>query len=484
MVSRVQAVGKQDEMIEQARIEAYFAAQKDALLADICHVVRIKSDKGEALPGKPFGEGPAAALAELLRMADGMGFRTRNYENYVGTVDFNAQETQLAILAHLDVVPAGNDWTVTPPYEPVVRDGKLYGRGSADDKGPAIVALYAMKALKDLGVSLKKNVRLIVGTDEECGSSDIAYYYSKEKEDPMTFSPDASFPVINIEKARLVGTLTAPFVPDAALPRVKQIDAGVKENVVHDVAKAVVEGLTPEELAPFLKQAEEQTGARFTAQPVQGETEISVKGKAAHASTPEQGNNALTALLELLTALPLAKSESAAKLRALAQLFPHGDTVGKAAGVAMSDAESGALTISLNMLHVDADGLSGVFDCRAPLCANEENLQNVLQKRAEEAGLALRQEFAPAHHVPGNTPFVRTLLKCYEQYTGRKGECMATGGGTYVHELENGVAFGCSMPETDNRMHGADEFAVVDELLTAAKIYTQAILELCGEVDG
>lgn len=469
--------------MEQSRIEAYFAAQKQALLDDICRLVRIKSDRGEALPGKPFGEGPAAALVEALRLADGMGFRTKNYENYVGAVDFNTEETQLAILAHLDVVPAGEGWTVTQPYEPVVQDGKLYGRGAADDKGPAMVALYAMKALKDLGVSLKKNVRLIVGTDEECGSADIAYYYSKEKEDPMTISPDALFPVINVEKAHLEGELSAVFAPDTALPRVKQMDAGVKANVVHDAAGAVVEGFTPEQLAPFLKQAEEQTGARFTALPKADGIEITVKGKATHASVPEMGNNALTALLSLLVALPLAESDCATKLRALAQLFPHGDTVGKAAGVAQSDTVSGALTISLNMLHVDTNGFSGVFDSRAPICANEENLQNVLQKRAEAAGFALKQEFVPAHHVSGDTPFVRTLLKCYEQYTGRKGECMVCGGGTYVHGLKNGVAFGCTMPGTDNRMHGVDEFAVVDELLTAAKIYTQVILDLCGEAD-
>lgn len=470
--------------MEQSRIEAYFAAQRQTLLDDICRVVRIKSDKGEALPGKPFGEGPVAALEEMLHLAESMGFRTKNYENYVGTVDFNTKQTQLAILAHLDVVPAGNDWTVTQPFDPVIQGGKLYGRGTSDDKGPAIVALYALKAVKDLGVSLQKNVRLIVGTDEECGSADIAYYYSKEKEDPMTFSPDASFPVINIEKARLVGTLSATFSRNETLPRVKQMDAGVKENVVHDVAKAVVEGLAPKKLAPFLRQAEEQTGAQFTVGSGKDGVEITAKGKSAHASTPEQGNNALTALLSLLAALPLAKSDGADKLCALAKLFPHGDTVGHAAGIAQADDASGALTISLNMLHVDENGMSGVFDCRAPLCATEENLQNVLQKQFETAGFSLRQDFAPAHHVPGDTPFVRTLLKCYEQYTGRKGECMATGGGTYVHELQNGVAFGCSMPETDNRMHGADEFAVVDELLTAAKIYTQAIIDLCGEVGG
>lgn len=98
------------------------------------------------------------------------------------------------VLAHLDIVPAGDGWTVTEPFVPVVKDGKIYGRGTADDKGPAIAALYAMRAVKELGIPVKKNVRLILGTDEECGSSDIRHYYSVEEEAPMTFSSGRQLP--------------------------------------------------------------------------------------------------------------------------------------------------------------------------------------------------------------------------------------------------------------------------------------------------
>ena len=180
------------------QIEAYLDAHKEEMLADICRLIRINSTKGEAVIDCPFGEGPAKALAEALEMAERYGFTVKNYENYVGTADLNDMEKQLDILAHLDVVPAGDGWSVTEPYMPVIKDGRVYGRGSADDKGPAIAAMYAMRAVKELGIPLNKNVRLILGTDEECGSSDIAHYYAVEKEAPMTFSPDAEFPVINI----------------------------------------------------------------------------------------------------------------------------------------------------------------------------------------------------------------------------------------------------------------------------------------------
>ena len=82
--------------------------------------------------------------------------------------------------------------------------------------------------VKELGIPVKKNVRLILGTDEECGSSDIAVYYKQEKEAPMTFSPDAEFPVINVEKGRLPGHFVASFEKSDAMPKLVKIDAGLR----------------------------------------------------------------------------------------------------------------------------------------------------------------------------------------------------------------------------------------------------------------
>ena len=193
------------------KIEAYIDSHRQEMLDDICKLCRINSEKMPYEEGKPYGAGAFDALNAALSMAEEYGFSIRNYDNYVGTVDLNDKEHQLDILAHLDVVPAGEGWTVTEPFNPVEKDGKLFGRGTADDKGPAVAALYALRAIKELGIPVNKNVRLILGTDEECGSSDIAHYYAVEKEAPMTFSPDAEFPVTNTEKGSLAGHFTAEF---------------------------------------------------------------------------------------------------------------------------------------------------------------------------------------------------------------------------------------------------------------------------------
>lgn len=462
-------------------IESYMNEHREEMIEDICTLCRINSEKMPYVEGKPFGEGPFDALQAALAMAEGYGFSVTNYDNYVGTADLNDKERQLDILAHLDVVPAGEGWTVTEPFAPVVKDGKLYGRGTADDKGPAVAALYAMRAVKELGIPVTKNIRLILGTDEECGSSDIAYYYGREAEAPMTFSPDAEFPVTNTEKGRLEGHFHASFTPSQALPRLVKIEAGIKANVVPGKARAQVEGLAQKVLEAAAQTVEKETGISFTFEERGAVIEITAQGAGAHASTPQEGKNALTGLLTLLIGLPLADCAQMAYVRSLVKLFPHGDTCGKAAGIEMADELSGALTLAFSMLTVEADKLEGVFDSRCPVCSNEDNVLKVVKKAMADQGITLENDsMLPSHHVDGDSHFVRTLLSVYEDYTGLKGSCQATGGGTYVHNLKNGVAYGASMPGTDNKMHGADEFAVVEHLLTSAKIFAQVIVDLCS----
>lgn len=462
-------------------IEEYIEGHKQEMIEDIRTLCRINSEKMPYKEGMPYGPGAFEALTEALSIAESYGFSIKNYDNYVGTVDLNDKESQLDILAHLDVVPAGEGWKETTPFEPIVKDGKLFGRGTADDKGPAVAALYAMRAVKELNIPLKKNTRLILGTDEECGSSDIVHYYAVEKEAPMTFSPDGAFPVVNTEKGGLNGHFTASVTPSEALPKLVSLDAGIKVNVVPGKAKAQVKGVDPQTLEKTAKEIHESTGVRFELNLSGDVAFITAIGESAHASTPGEGNNALTGLLVYLTNLPLAECEQLTKLRGLLELIPHGDTSGKALGIAMSDEISGDLTLAFSLLKVTDSELEGTFDSRCPICATNENVLEVVRKSMKDKGFTLHNDsMKPPHHVDGNSEFVKTLLGAFESYTGRKGECVSMGGGTYVHNLKNGVAFGAAMPETDNRMHGADEFAVVDELVVSAKIFAQVIVDLCS----
>ena len=484
------------------RLRAYMEQHENEMLEDLKTLIRIPSERMEALPGMPFGEPAAKALEAAGRMLGDYGFHVTNYDNYAVAADLNQKPKALDILAHLDVVPAGEGWQVTGAYTPAIVDGKIYGRGAADDKGPAIAAMYAMRAIKALGYELSANVRLVLGSDEECGSSDLDYYYARETEAPCTFSPDADFPVINVEKGGLHSSFCRGLESSVANGiRLERIAAGTKINVVPGKAQAWVGGMTLGELKDLGCEVAEAAGVSFSYVEVDsagvGGTNasstnadrtsimITANGQFAHAASPETGNNALTALLMLLARIPFTDSAVAEAIDCLSTLWPHGDFEGRALGVAQADAVSGCLTMSLNLLSYDGRTLEGSFDCRAPLCANDGNTRCVIEKRLAQGGFVMdKRPMYPPHHVPADSPFVRTLLDCYTAVTGLPGKTLAIGGGTYVHDLKSGVAFGCGVAGVDNHMHGADEFMDIAHLKQCAVIFAEAILRLCGADTG
>ena len=465
-------------------ISAWFDApqRREELLSALTRLVAVKSVKGEPAEGAPYGPGPRAALDEGLRLCAELGFTVRDYDHRVGLADLNDKPTGLHILGHLDVVGEGTGWD-TDPYTCVERDGMLYGRGVSDDKGPVCAALLAMEAVKELNIPLKYNVRAILGSDEECGSSDVAYYYAREPFTPCAFTPDAEFPLINVEKGQYFPDFGRSWAPSAAVPRISALTGGSRHNVVPPEAQAHIVGLKSADVAPLCAPIEAATGARLTLTDAGDGCDIHCLGRNAHAATPTDGVNAICALLEMLCKLPLADCGSADAVRALHALFPFGDTEGKALGIAMADAESGALTLNFAMTTLTETGFTGKFDARVPVSATEQNCRQVVEAAFAQYGMAVTGDgaMAPAHCVPADTPLVKTLLSCYETYTGeRDARPIAIGGGTYVHDIPGGVAFGCQFPGFDPKMHSANEQEPVDGLLRSAKIFALAIARLCG----
>ncbi len=461
------------------QIEAYFSDKEKLLVEAVSRLVSIDSVEGDGAPGAPFGPGPAAALEEALTIAKEWGLAAENHEGYVGTASLNDGEDALHILGHLDVVAPGEGWTVTQPYAPKLVDGLLYGRGTDDDKGPVIASLLAMKAVKDLGIPLKKNCKVIMGTNEESGSGDIAWYFARNPYAPATFSPDSGFPVVNTEKGGFRPSFSRSWPVQSGLPRVKWLHGGIRLNILPGDASAGVEGLTMYDIQPVARNITARTGIKFTFAHEDGLTVIRAKGEASHAAWPEGGNNAITGLVALLCALPLAEGGCKEALDGLNALLPHGDYTGRALGVAQEEPVAGPLTVAFSLLEVGETGLEGRFDSRVPLCASEDNCLNVAKAAFEARGFAFEGSQSEPHHVPADSPFIKTLLKRYEEYTGLKGECLSTGGGTYVHDIPGGVAFGCSLPGFDSHLHGPDERVRVSDLMLSAKLFAHVIVDLC-----
>ena len=457
------------------QIRNWMQGKEDELVTALAPLIAAESTLGEAKPGMPFGEGLAKVLEEALALAKAWGFRTENIDGYVGTADLSNCPDGLHVLAHLDVVGAGTGWD-TPPYSLIRQGDLIFGRGVDDDKGPLVAVLLAMRCIRELGVPLSKNVKLIMGTDEETGSRDLAYYYASHPYAPYALSPDSVFPVTNVEKACYAPNFSKKWLATASSI---SINGGIRKNVAPSNCSAEGIPCDRETLTKAIQTAREKTGVSFECIQMDDSWKISAMGKATHASTPNEGNNAITAMLELLSMLPLPEGSEKETIVSLHRLFPHGDHHGQALGIAMEDDVAGKTTVTLSLLHMDNQGFEAQFDARLSLAATEENTTQAVYTQFSTLGWDCHGTFHPAHVVDGDSDFIRTLVSCYETFSGNVGYCESMGGSTYVHNVPGGVAFGAGEHGFDSHLHGPNERARISQLLKTSEIYAAAIAALC-----
>lgn len=447
---------------------------KEEIILLLSSLVKVPSVMGNAEGEFPFGKEPAKALKIMLDKAEKMGFTVNNGDNYYGTVDYlptGESKPQLAVLCHLDVVPAGKGWTYEP-FEVTEKDGILYGRGVTDDKGPAVSALYALYSIKELGINLSKGIRLIFGTNEENGSADIEYYLKHDKMPEMVFTPDASYPLINCEK----GMARTQYAAKLDNDDIMEIDGGQVINAVPAECYAVLAPKHENEIRSYAEK--NRNGCEFIIERADGNIKVICKGESAHASTPEKAKNAIVAMLELLVSLDIS-TDTKTLFSDILKRYPYGETDGSSLGIACKD-ESGALTCVLSLIHAENGRLTFSTDTRFPIGMTTEQLKSKLEKSTESTEISISDFMGTnAHYASPYSFLVKTLLDVYEEHTGKKGECIAIGGGTYVHGIEGGVAFGVEHPDTDYRIHGADEFVPISELLDNTVIFAKAIEKLC-----
>ena len=338
-----------------------------------------------------------------------------------------------------------------------------------------------MKAVREAGVKLKDGVRLILGCDEETGMTDMRYYAEHSDMPDYGFSPDAEFPVINIEKGGLsLNLVAATGGEDGAELPVYELYAGVRQNVVPGMAWAK---LGVNDMAKFEKKlnaVREETGFELNCEYEDGVCRLIAVGQSAHASVPHLGRNAAGMLLIALDRLN-AGGGSRRAIKGLAELLGL-DGTGRALGIACEDEISGALTCNLGILRYDQNRLSARLDIRYPLCANEETMCGQAVKSVAKYGMGVELVGSHTpHHVPAEHKVVKGLLKAYSEATGMPGYAFAIGGGTYSRCMPNTVAFGLTFPGDTDLCHMPDEYMEVDKMMLSARILARAICELAGE---
>ncbi|MFJ8262500.1 dipeptidase PepV [Rummeliibacillus sp. NPDC094406] len=451
--------------------------RQDELIGNLQELVQINSvlDESTASSDAPFGEGPKKALDWMLQQGEEQGLKTKNIDNMVGYIEMGEGEELVGILCHVDVVPAGSDW-VHPPFGAVVEDGKLYGRGSIDDKGPTMAAWLAMKMVKDAGIKLDRRVRMIVGSDEESGFRCVKRYVEKEEMPTLGFAPDADFPIINAEK----GIAELSFRQQAKSSENEQLvsfHAGHRINMVPDFAEAIVRNV-PEEFEVTFKAYLKVAELEGTIEDNANGYKLSIKGRSAHAMEPNAGINAAVKLAQYLNTV-FTTPQSKEFTQFLVTGFAN-ETRGHALDLAFTDEISGDTTLNAGVVSFE-EGKGGQIDV-----SMRYSVSYPYEEKITAAGLAVAKlgfafdvvDDSKPHYVDPEEELIQKLSKVYERNTGEKAELLSIGGGTYARELPTGVAFGMLFPGEPDLAHQADEYVVVENLVKAAAIYADAIVEL------
>jgi|GEM_PF-68710 len=441
-------------------------------------IVKIRSLEGEAKPGMPFGEDVAKALQCALDSAEALGLKAVNVDGYVGYAEIGEGEEYVAALGHLDVVPEGDGW-IYPPYSAEIHDGKIYGRGTIDNKGPIIACLYGLKAIKDANLPLTRKIRVLFGTNEETGSQELHHYLEKEKPPVAAFTPDANFPIINGEKGITVFNIVKDVnVKTQGEYVVEYVKGGVAANVVPDYAEALLITTNGKEVEAKVNAFAKENNYELTTEVDGNNVKIKSVGISAHGSTPEVGRNAIMQLVTFLNTLPLGEnciSDAISFLSKYVGMEVHGESF----GVFLEDEASKKLSFNLGKIAIDSEKIVVTLNLRYPVTKTLDDMMTPFNKTIENSGFRI-ENFG--HQCPlyfsGDHPLVKTLQKVYTEQTGKEAELISIGGGTYAKEMPNTLAFGPVFPGDPDVIHKPNEYIVIEDLIQMTKIYTHALYEL------
>lgn len=448
---------------------------KDEIINGVQGVIRIKSVEEKNKSEFPFGEGVHNSLLYCLKLSEELGFKTKNVDNMVGYAEYGTGEELIAVLGHLDVVPEGDGWTY-PPYGGEIHDGKIYGRGTIDNKGPVIGALYALKAIKDLAIPLKRRVRIIFGLNEETGSACVKHYVSVGEDMPVAgFTPDAEYPIINGEKG-IVGCKYVKKMKVKGQKYIKSINGGIASNVVPDYAKAEI--VIPKNIkSEAVKLAEHRERIKVTAEDFG--IVVEAFGLSAHGSTPEKGINAISVLFEYLSLLNL--DGTSGEFVDFINRYIGRDTRGKLMEIYLHDEISGDFILNMGVISGDENKIGIVLNMRYPVTKSYEDFIDKFKHVMESNNMEeVFIKNSNSLYIPADTDFIKKLQRVYEEKTGDIGEPICIGGGTYAKSMKNIVAFGPIFKGEPEVEHKPDEYITIDSLIKNVQIMASAIYELAN----
>ena len=438
-------------MISEEKLNNAIAKNETNFLNNLRKIMQIQSVKGTPERNAPFGKGPKKVLEAVIPIIEKCGFKAKIVNNAMAYAQWGEDnEKYIGVIDHLDVVPAGDKWNFNP-WDLSEKNDRLYGRGILDNKGPALATLWAMKLLKDCGYKPKKTIRLVLGSDEESGSSDVALYLAKEKPPIFGWTADCKYPVVYGERGIVNYSIFTPIL-DNSLKQISELKGDMSKDHV------------PDELSIKV-----------------GQQEVNILGRRVPSNAPEMGKNAITYLAKKIVNEKLVVGQLNDYFKWIVNSL-HEQHYGEGLGIEFSDNDSGKLIMTPTGLKIENTGMQIEIAIRYPVSYKEEEITSGIKNHVPKNSDIKIVRSIPSVMHDKNSKFIQTLSQVYEEVTGLNGEPVTTTGATYARVMPNIVAFGPSFPGQKGIAHRENEWMDLDDLLLSIKIYMRS-LERLGSLE-
>lgn len=471
------------------KIRAWISENRARMIDMWLDLVRIPSVRSEPAPGAPFGVSCAQALKRATDYGAEMGFATRlEADRGYSLISCGDGEKTIGIFGHSDVVPAGDGWLYTEPFEPVVRDGVVIGRGCADNKAGVMAGLFAAQIIKECQLPVKSRIQVFVGSNEESGMADLETFVAHEKMPDLCLVPDAAYPCGLGEKGHLKqwNQCNTPLVD------IVDFHGDGAFNIVLDHAKVTLK-YTPERMAELTEKV--QDNEAFTlGQTAEGNILLNAKGASKHSAYPEGSVNAMILACKVLADCATVCETDRHQMKVLTKLMDGYYGVGL--GVDFEEPGFGKLTCTNGMVKVENGKLSVSVDIRYGAGMPGDKLEALLDKAWGDAGWKLT--YRENHHgakVEPDSPIPEMLTQLTCEITGKEHKPYWMAGGTYSRHLKNTYTVGSRVPDPNSKAivpempaghggaHQRDEYCIVDDWILGVRLLTHCILACDREIN-
>lgn len=469
-------------MKNEIALDRILEVYHEEMCGELQKLLKIRTVTAAPVPGAPFGATIGSALSYVEKLAGEKGFECVDFEGYASEISSGEGQEAVGVVSHIDVVPEGEGWTFDP-FGAEISDGRIYGRGAVDDKGPLIAAFYACLALKESGIPLRKKVKHIIGTDEETGRFDCIKYYKEHAKTPACgIVPDSWFPAVYAEKGFVNYRFTKEFSSkENGDINLTSMMGGAAYNIV--ASEVFVEfkstAIGRKTIEEAFKAFIEKDGSIEGNIIIKDEyLRVEFKGKAAHASVPEEGVNAIATVLRFLEKLTFCPVDLCNSIHEMANMIGN-DSTGKGLGVSYSD-HTGSLTNNVGMISMDQHMMEVKMNLRSPVTMNVEDLYKRLEAAAADGMMRFDLVgYNPHYYTEPDNPNLQMLVDIYRGVTGEtESKPKAHGGGSYARILDGFIPFGPSFQKEPLFFHKQDEYITKERLLLLSRIYARALYEM------